>query len=282
MIRHHHFASLAAMAVLLFGCNATAPSAVPSGSSFGGPSVAPSATTKPTFASEAFASISSGPVPAAVATELERVLQDLANRGAGVSATVMSSVGTWSGAAGTADGTRAVTTDTQFSIASTTKAVTAVQVMQLVEAGKLGLDDQVAKHLPADLEFDTNGATIRNLLGHRSGIPDYVDVVGAKFEADPLHFWTPAELLAAIPADRMPPGGESEYANVNYLLLGLVVEQVTGRKMAEVLPAASSTSTASSASSTSPTRSQRIRSRSMAVGRPNGSSPRAATSRPTR
>ena len=152
---------------------------------------------------------------------------------AGVSATVMSAHGTWSGATGKADGVRDVTVNDQFSIASITKAVTAAQVMQLVEAGELGLDDLAADHLPSDLDFDTNGATIRHLLGHRSGIPDYGDTVD--FLADPLRFWTPAELLAAIPAHRTPPVGESEYGNTNYLLLGLVIEEVTGRPMAEVL-----------------------------------------------
>lgn len=157
--------------------------------------------------------------------------QDLA----GGSATLLSAKGTWSGATGKADGVREVTVDTQFSIASTTKAITAAQVMQLIEAGELGLDDPVADHLPKGLDFDTNGATIRDLLGHRSGIPDYGDVVGQELTDDPLRFWKPAELLAKIPADRKAPGGESEYGNVNYLLLGVVVEEVAGRPFVEVL-----------------------------------------------
>ena len=115
---------------------------------------------------------------------------------AGVSATVMSAHGTWSGATGKADGVRDVTVNDQFSIASTTKSVTAAQVMQLVEAGTLGLDDLAADHLPSNLDFDTNGATIRNLLSHRSGIPDYIQAVTPQIRADPLRFWTPAELLA--------------------------------------------------------------------------------------
>ena len=125
----------------------------------------------------------------------------------GASATIMSAHGTWSGATGKADGVRDVTVNDQFSIASTTKAITAAQVMQLVEAGDLGLDDLAADHLPADLDFDTNGATIRNLLGHRSGLPDYASTVDLL--ADPLRFWTPAELLAAIPADRKPAGARN-------------------------------------------------------------------------
>jgi D-alanyl-D-alanine carboxypeptidase len=184
------------------------------------------------FPTEAFAAIGEDPVPAELAAELESTLSNLAGE-AGMSATVMSVHGTWSGATGTADGIRDVTVEDQFSIASITKAVAATQVMQLVEAGSLGLDDPVAEHLPSDLEFDTNGATIRDLLSHRSGIPEYADTVD--LSADPLRVWTPAELLAAIPAERMPAGAESVYANTNYLLLGVVMEEVTGRPVAQVL-----------------------------------------------
>jgi D-alanyl-D-alanine carboxypeptidase len=195
---------------------------------------APSASPGPTasgFPTEAFAAISEDPVPAELAAKLQSTLR-LAGE-AGMSATVMSAHGTWSGATGTADGVRAVTVNDQFSIASVTKAVAATQVMQLVEDGALGLDDPVAEHLPSDLEFDTNGATIRDLLSHRSGIPEYADTVD--LSADPLRVWTPAELLAAIPAQRMPAGAESVYANTNYLLLGVVMEEVTGRPVADVL-----------------------------------------------
>jgi len=191
-------------------------------------------TTGAAFPTDAFAAITEDPVPAELAAELQTILERLAG-GAGVSATVMSAHGTWSGASGKADGIRDVTIEDQFSIASTTKTVTAAQVMQLVEAGQLGLDDLAADHLPADLDFDANGATIRHLLGHRSGIPDYGQAVGPQFAADPLRFWTPAELLAEIPADRTTAGEAFDYGNVNYVLLGLVVEEVTGRPFASVL-----------------------------------------------
>lgn len=237
------------IALLLIGCGGPSPG-VPTRPATGTPplTTAPpaptqTATARPThtpastpaaFPIEAFAAITEDPVSADLAAELQSILEGLAGE-AGVSATIMSARGTWSGVTGKADGVRDVTINDQFSIASTTKAVTAAQVMQLVEAGELGLDDLAADHLPADLDFDTNGATIRNLLGHRSGIPDYVSTVGEQLLSDPLRFWTPAELLAAIPADRTTPGGESEYANTNYLLLGLVIEEVTGRTVVEVL-----------------------------------------------
>jgi D-alanyl-D-alanine carboxypeptidase len=229
------------LALLVVGCSATSSSSAANTTApatTAGPPP-PASSTPTAFPTEAFAAITEDPVPADLAAKLQSILDQMpapsSLGAAGVSATLMSARGTWRGVKGTADGVDDVTIDTQFSIASTTKAVTAAQVMQLVEAGKLGLDDPAADHLPADLDFDTNGATVRDLLGHRSGIPDYVDVVGPKYDADPRRFWTPAELLAAVPADRKPAAAESEYANVNYVLLGLVIEEVTGRPFVEVL-----------------------------------------------
>ena len=63
--------------------------------------------------------------------------------------------------------------DDQMSIASITKTLVAAQVMQLVEAGELTLDDPAADRLPPDLDFDTNEATVENLLSMRSGISEY-------------------------------------------------------------------------------------------------------------
>lgn len=233
------------IALLVVGCGTASPSGIPTPPTTRTPptSTAPVATasippaplpspTASAFPTEAFAALTDDPVPAELAAELQSTLDRLA-RDAGVSATVMTPHGMWSGATGKAAGDRDVTIDTQFSIASITKAVTAAQVMQLVEAGTLHLDDPVADHLASDIEFDTNGATIRHLLGHRSGIPDYAETVD--LSADPLRFWEPAELLAAIPAQRKPVGVETEYGNINYLLLGLVIEEVTGRPVAEVL-----------------------------------------------
>ena len=93
--------------------------------------------------------------------------------GAGMSATVMTADGTWSGATGSADGVRDVRVDSQFGIASITKSVIAAQVMQMVEAGELSLDAPASDYLPANFDFDTNGATIRQLLDMHSGIPDW-------------------------------------------------------------------------------------------------------------
>ena len=125
----------------------------------------------------------------------------------------------------------------QMAIASITKTVVAAQVMQLVEAGELGLDDLAADRLPPDLKFDTNGATIVDLLSMRSGIPDYFADDGELVEVvtnDPLHVWTLEEKLATVAPKRGPVGQdrEWEYIGTNYLLLGLIIEHATGRSIA--------------------------------------------------
>ena len=127
----------------------------------------------------------------------------------------MTADGTWSGATGKADDVRDVGVDDQFAIASVTKTVVAAQVMQMVEAGGLDLDDPAADHLPADLDFDTNGATIRHLLGQRSGIPDYYPAVHEMLSTDRLRVWTPADLLELVTEDRGPPGEYFAYTDTN-------------------------------------------------------------------
>lgn len=204
------------------------------------PSTAPEASASASeaaehFPIEAFANISENPVSKDEAAELQALLDDMAGR-AGIAATVMSPDGTWSGATGKADGVRDVRVDDQFFIASITKSIIAAQVMEMVEAGELQLDDPATDHLPPDLDFDTNGATIRQLLGQRSGIPqnDFV-AEDKRLLAHPRRLWTPAEVLEFVPPDRSPTGEAFEYANANYVLLGLVIEQVRGRPVADVL-----------------------------------------------
>jgi D-alanyl-D-alanine carboxypeptidase len=97
-----------------------------------------------------------------LAAEFEAALDDMAG-GVGMSATVMTADGTWTGTVRKADGDRDLRADDQFAIASGTTPVVAAQGMEMVEARQLALDDPVADHLPPDLEFDINSATIRQL-----------------------------------------------------------------------------------------------------------------------
>jgi D-alanyl-D-alanine carboxypeptidase len=238
-MRTHNGRFLAsAMAIALAGC-AQSPDRRETAAASVEPSVASVAPASPSeraeaFPTETFADISEDPVSEKTAAKFQAALTDMAG-GRGMAATVMSPDGTWSGAAGKADGVRDVRVDDQFAIGSITKSVIAAQVMQLVEAGELALDDPATDHLPADLDFDTNEATIRQLMGMRSGIPDYDDALWPSLSTDRQRRWMWADVLELVGATRSPAGDWFQYASTNYVLLGLIIEQVRGRPVADVL-----------------------------------------------
>jgi D-alanyl-D-alanine carboxypeptidase len=122
----------------------------------------------------------------------------------------------------------AASENTSYRIASITKMVTAVAVMQLVERGQVRLGDRLARFLPWFPH--ANDITIVELLAHASGIPDFVDVVSHKSFSRHV---TPREV--ALSVARKPllfkPGTSAAYSNTEYTLLGLVVERVTGSSL---------------------------------------------------
>lgn len=189
------------------------------------------------FPSELFTNLEDEPVSVELAAELQTVLDGWAG-GSGFTATVITPAGTWSGASGMAAEDRAMAPDDQMSIASITKTLVAALVMQLVEAGDLSLNDLAADLLPPHVEFDTNGARVIDLLSMRSGIPEYFadeDELREVLTKDRLHVWTTEEKLATVASDRGPVGRSWEYIGTNYLLLGLIIEQLTGGSVAEAL-----------------------------------------------
>jgi D-alanyl-D-alanine carboxypeptidase len=174
-------------------------------------------------------------LPAASASALQAILDQAVPNLPGVSATVIvAGRGTWSGMAGTADGEHPVEVRSSFGIASNTKTVIAAEVMLLADEGKLTLSDPVSAHVPRDFTFDTNGATIGNLLAMESGIPDPA-LNNTDYAADPMRDWSVREVLATVPADRSKPGDHFVYEDANYMLLGMVVAQVTGQTTAAAL-----------------------------------------------
>jgi len=186
------------------------------------------------FPTTAFAAISEDPVTETAAADFQTALEEMAG-GGGMSATVMTADGTWSGAAGKADGVHDMQPDSQFGIGSGTKPIIAAQVMRLVEAGEISLDAPATDYLPADFTFDTNGATIRQLLSHRSGIPDFYDDAWMERMAEERsRVWKVDELLALVDAARRPLESFA-YADTNYILLGLVIEHVGKRPLVDVL-----------------------------------------------
>ncbi len=149
---------------------------------------------------------------------------------------VSTSDGIWLGASGTRElgGTVGVTTNARFRVASITKIFVAVTVLQLVEERRLGLDDVVAQYLP---DGGVGSVTIRQLLNHTSGIPDYS--MSDDFNAGLLNHrerrWTAAELIALV-KDKEPnfaPGTDYAYSNTDYIVLGEVIKKVSGRTWAE-------------------------------------------------
>lgn len=130
---------------------------------------------------------------------------------------------------------RPMATDLYMRIGSETKTFTGTAVLQLVGEGKVGLDDPIAKYLPGV----PNGEqiTIRELGDMRSGLVSYTaDEEWAKqFFADPRRPWTPQELLAFSfgQPPLFPPNGSFNYSNTNFVLLGLLVEEVSGEKLGD-------------------------------------------------
>ncbi|WP_442906728.1 serine hydrolase domain-containing protein [Kitasatospora sp. NBC_01246] len=134
-----------------------------------------------------------------------------------------------------------VPVDGQIRAGSNTKTFTAVVVLQLVAEGKVGLDASVDTYLPGLLRgdgIDGRAITVRQLLQHTSGLPDYMDAPAlADFTTVQYRYFEPRELLdgALVQKARFPAGSSWEYSNTNYLVAGLLVQKVTGRPVGEVI-----------------------------------------------
>ena len=140
--------------------------------------------------------------------------------------------GTWEHAAGISDLETAMPmrVDDYVRIASITKTFVATVLLQLAEEGRLSLDDPLESWIPGV----PNGSeiTVRQVLGMSAGIYDFVldPVIAIDYDADPLLRFTPEDALEII-RDGTPdfaPGERVQYSNSNYVLLGMIVEQITG------------------------------------------------------
>ena len=132
-----------------------------------------------------------------------------------------------------------VKNDTKFRVASISKSILAVVVLQLMEEENFAIEDKFSDYLPDSLVSlfpYGNDITIFQLLGHTSGLYDFEDeqFIGMLLENTTYH-WTPWELLEySVEADSavfFPPGTEYHYSNTNYIILGLLVEKVSGISM---------------------------------------------------
>lgn len=165
----------------------------------------------------------------------------------------------WSGAIGLAVPERgtAMRPDDQFQAASITKMLTATTLMTLVEDGRIDLDAGIGRHLPVTITsglHDHGGRsygpeiTARQLLSHTSGVadffgdgepgPDGVLPFVAKMLEDPDKLWDPLEILAWTKTNldpHFPPGEGWHYSDTGFLLAGLIIETVSGKKLHQVM-----------------------------------------------
>ncbi|MFE2868909.1 serine hydrolase domain-containing protein [Embleya sp. NPDC059259] len=126
----------------------------------------------------------------------------------------------------------------RFRIGSNTKAFTSAVLLQLEGEQRLSLDDNVARWLPGAVDangYDGARITIRQLLNHTSGLPEYADTLHVSgpyvVNLDPRQTWAPQTLVDIALSRRAPnsaPGEKFAYANTNYVLAGMVIKAVTG------------------------------------------------------
>ncbi|AXH36104.1 class A beta-lactamase-related serine hydrolase [Humibacter sp. BT305] len=133
-------------------------------------------------------------------------------------------------------GSTPVSVDDHIRIGSNTKTWTGTVILQLVQEGRIALDDPVSTYRPDVPNGDD--ITIEQLLMMRSGLANYTETyeLNAGLDADPQRVWQPEELLAmglALPPD-FAPGEGYHYSNTNTVLLGLIAEQLDGKPLAQI------------------------------------------------
>lgn len=163
---------------------------------------------------------------------------------------------TWQGAGGMSDAAAGIPMkpDAPFRIASISKMMAATVVLRLAEEDMLNLDDPISQYLDSAITDLLNGPvgepygemiTIRQLLSHTSGVADYYsptdeasgpDEFADIFVNNPEKVWEPVEAIAFSTNAINPqfePGEKWNYSNTNFILVGLIVEEVTGMKLGE-------------------------------------------------
>lgn len=122
-------------------------------------------------------------------------------------------------------------------LGSITKQFTAASILQLAEQGKLSVDDPVSKYYTA-APAAWSKITIKHLLNHRSGIPSYTGLPGF-FDKESVIARTPDQVIALtrdMPLE-FEPGAQFAYNNTGYVMLGYIIEKVSGQSYADYLQA---------------------------------------------
>ena len=131
---------------------------------------------------------------------------------------------------------RPITPDTVFRLGSITKQFASAVLLQLIDEGKLSLDDPLSKFLP-DYPQPGASATVRQLLNHTSGVQSYTGIPGWMEEKNTARAVTTDQLIAVFKDMPSPskPGEEWNYNNSGYVLVGAIVEKVTGKPWHQVV-----------------------------------------------
>jgi CubicO group peptidase (beta-lactamase class C family) len=217
--------SMLAVALLLGGC--------------GGHGGAPAANTTTTTGATADPTTVTDP---AIVASSERVLAAAIKPGTpGCSAAVgVKGKPVWVGARGVANLATGepITPDTVFDIASVSKQFTATAILLLAEAGKLTLNDPLSQHMPGLPAWATT-VTLAQMMHHTSGIPDYLGLLQAQGYGlrDRTTQEQALQAVTGAPALDFTPGSSFEYSNSNYLLLGEIVQRVSGEPLPQYLSA---------------------------------------------
>lgn len=120
-----------------------------------------------------------------------------------------------------------------FRIGSMTKQFTALAILQLYEQGKLDLNDEIQKFIP-EFPIQNKKITIENLLTHTSGIKNLTEIEGLEIKQNPYTVKELIDLFKHKPLD-FPTGDKYNYTNSGYILLGLIIEKISGKKYAEYI-----------------------------------------------
>lgn len=157
----------------------------------------------------------------------------------GITMLIESPEGMWAGAAGYADIANKIPMEVCniSRVGSITKTFTATLILQLQEKGLLQLDDVISKYLPEQMVAkiaNADKATIEQLLNHTSGLADFTDNIQYSLDIfnNTEKHWTAEDELAYIydlPA-KFEPGAKRLYTNINFVLLGVIVENITEKK----------------------------------------------------
>jgi CubicO group peptidase (beta-lactamase class C family) len=129
-----------------------------------------------------------------------------------------------------------ITETTTFHLASASKPFTGMAIMKLIENGTIGIDDAITKYFP---QLPYPNVTIRNLLTHRSGLPNYLYFMDDKQKWNPSATITNKDVIDFLikyqPPKTAAPGNRFQYCNTNFVLLASIIEKVTGKSFPQYM-----------------------------------------------